>query len=226
MKKMLIAIIVLLLIVIFLLLYCNCRKKCASVPPGKPADSCLVFCTDSVDRLQGMIDFNALARMSNDYARDPGKSKITGSGNPGKNDALSMVFDLKKIKTLIWQIEHYICRNHCDDRKLGIRYYYVKYPPEVGTSDAPASLQRIDPSERNKHALVMVPVYYDKVKKEWHDFDIWNYPTSCFHMFPIPGGTSGLPSLFGGVTGTEEGGDNHGGIGPPPDPGVFPSSNE
>jgi len=225
MKKMLIAIIILLLIVIALLLFCNCKKKCiaCSEPgkPGKPADSCRLICLDYTnDDLSGMIDFTSLAEMSRKYAEDPGKGRISGTK---QQDALSMTFDLEKIKTLIWQIENSVCKNGCDKRQLGIRYYYVKYPETVGTNEAPESLRGIDPSEKNRHALVMVPAYWDETAKQWKDFDIWNSrrPEKCYSRFPSPP-SIGPDTIRAGLTGTNgDGGDNHGGIGPPPDPGYF-----
>jgi hypothetical protein len=225
MKKMLIAIIILLLIVIALLLFCNCKKKCVTCnepgKPGKPADSCQLVCFDYTDgNLSGMIDLTSLAEMSRRYAEDPSKGYINGTG---QRDALSMTFDLEKIKTLIWQIENSVCSNGCDKRQLGIRYYYVKYPETVGTSEAPESLRGIDPSERNRHALVMVPAYWDNENGQWKDFDIWNAgrPDKCYSVFPSPPRV-GQDTIRAGLTGMDgDGGDNHGGAGPPPEPGYF-----
>jgi hypothetical protein len=219
MKKMLIAIIILLLIVIFLLLYCNCRKKCHICGDDKKSsDSCRTFCYDSTGELQGMIDFNDLVKMSRDYATDLGKKTITGTG---KLDALSMVFDLKKIKTLIWQIEHNACVNHCPEKRLGIRFYYVKYPSNIGTPEAPHCFDGIGPDEKNKHALVMVPVYRDDNKKPWYDYNIWDKRPGCYWMFPQVAPKDSLYILFSASDG--DGGDNHGGIGPPPERGTFPA---
>lgn len=220
MKKMLIAIIVLLLIVIFLLLYCNCREKCdTSKKPDKPTDTCNVIClTPPNGELEGMIDYAALVSMSRAYASDPGKNTITGTRSP---DALSMVFDLNKIKTLIWEMEHRQCSLHCKKLKLGIRYYYVKYPSTLETPAAPDCLDGIAATEKNKHALVMVPVWWDEQDRVWRDYNVWERSSECYPKFPPK---TSADSLHIGVTGTNgEGGDNHGGIGPPPAPGVFPS---
>lgn len=223
MKKMLIAIIILLLIVIFLLLYCNCKKKCVLCDDkGKPGtDSCKVFCNENPGHLEGMISYNELVRITRLYAGDDGKSTITGTG---EDDALSMVFDLKKIKTLLWQIDNHLCRNHCDSNaRIGIRYYYVKYPPEIGTLEAADCYDGIGVGEKNKHALVMVPVHYVD-GKGWVDFDIWRFPNECFHRFE-PQDIHGVIPAPSGVPGAD-GGDNHGGIGPPPGSGIFPTNED
>ncbi len=222
MKKMLIAIIILLLIVIFLLLYCNCRKKCVSCDDNKKpaAESCSVFCyTPPNGELEGMIDYANLAKMSFAYFSDAGKSKITGTTN---DDALSMVFDLDKIKTLIWQMEKRACSLDCKKVKLGIRYYYVKYPSTLGTAAAPDCLDGISAIEKNKHALVMVPVWWDAEHSVWRDYNLWERSDSCFPEFPPKNHGDSLRIGIAGTNG--EGGDNHGGIGPPPGRGFFPSS--
>ncbi len=220
MKKMLIAIIILLLVIIFLLIYCNCRKKCTTGKGSdKPADSCNVICLTAPEGdLEGMIDYTSLVNMSRAYASDPGKNTITGTEN---TDALSMVFDLNKIKTIIWEMEHRQCSLKCKKLKLGIRYYYIKYPPNVGTPGAPDCLDGIVATEKNKHALAMVPVWWDEQDRVWRDYNVWERSKDCYPKFPPK---TSADSLHIGLTGTNgNGGDNHGGIGPPPAPGTFPT---
>jgi len=224
-----------------LIVCCICNAGCKNnVSPTHPrTDSCAVFCsnyvTDSI--LQGMITMHTLMEMTDRYKKDKCKSQICPDNvvNDDHNtaritpqpDALSMVFDLKKLQTLIWQMERYACQHNCNPKvKLGVRFYYVKYPADLGTDRADACLSGLRETEKNKHALVMVPVYWNEGKKRWFDYNIWTRALNpgCFPIF------SALDSLVGVAAFAREGdpnsGDNHGGVGPPPDPGTFPSSDQ
>jgi len=181
-----------------------------------------------------MITRGELAKMSDAYYRDDCKSFISvpddvlnGGGNntarrTNKRDAMSMVFDLEKLKTLIWQMDRYSCTHPCTKEiPTGIRFYYVKYPNNLGTNEAPLCLQGLSENERLKHALVMVPVYWDSLTQEWRDFNIWSRDLSiCFAPFPkVDSAFVGVGGVF--RMGDPNSGDNHGGVGPPPDPGTF-----
>jgi hypothetical protein len=199
-------------------------------------DSCkLKFC-EVDDVLDGMIDGKLLKRMSESYANDPGKGKITRKeGRPDDNrntygketDGLSMVFDLRKLKTLIWQMHQNACENHCDPSiELGVRFYYIKYPSNTGGFGYPPSLKGLGDEVRDKHALVMVPCYRNNKlnsrNRQWHDYDLWGGRPGCFNRIDT---TRFGDHRFKDVVGIGgDFGDNHGGVGPPPDPGTFPTN--
>jgi hypothetical protein len=195
-------------------------------------DTCMArLCRDTpTGHLTGMIDGLLLKQMSESYAKDAGKGYITTSsfGQRGKvklqRDGLSVVFDLNKLRLLILQMQrNAYCNNHCDTSiKLGIRFYYIKYPSNTGVPGASPSLDTLSSDLRNKHSLVMVPAYKRKTDTEWHDYDLWGSRSGCFNSILFPG--SGNPSFIpmGGVSGDL--GDNHGGVSPPPYPGTFPTN--
>lgn len=83
-------------------------------------------------------------------------------------------------------------------------------------------LSNIPDEARGKHALVMVPAYWNSTKNDWFDFDYRNVGSVC-RFFPIPyhGQRQELAPSITGVSGD---GTNHGGIGPPPFTGTYPTN--
>ena len=219
--------------VIFLSFYHRGPENRSLSPTQQVRDSCTLFCSNYKDSgLQGMITRDVLVRMSRDYFNDVCKSYISPSNvvnndyntarRTQQRDALSMVFDLKKLKTLIWQMERYSCQHHCNPKvAVGIRFYYVKYLPTTGTPQAPLCLRGISSNEKNKHALVMVPAFWNEKTKAWYDYNIWGKKfVKCFMPFQSLDSLVGVGGFFT-LDGDPDSGDNHGGVGPPPDPGTF-----
>jgi hypothetical protein len=177
-----------------------------------------VFCKeyDTID-LPGVIDGALLNTLSKDYNEDLNKSNISGTGN---KDGLSMVFDIEKLKNLIWHIQKAACTANCDSKmELGVRFYYIKYPATLGTEQAPAGLRGTDGLQvinQNQHALAMVGVYRFP-NGEWYDFDFNNLFSACSGL------TGGVSDTVGTVAILGEG-SNHGGVGPPPFPGTYPTN--
>ena len=104
MKKLLIASNILLLGVIS---FQACDKKQRNKTTNLTDDSTIScsnqFCNDYRNvELQGRIDARNIQELSESYAGDIGKGFIKGDTN--SRDALSVVFDIEKIKTLIYQI--------------------------------------------------------------------------------------------------------------------------
>ena len=209
---------------------------------SEPIDPCLAkFCREYPrTEPSGVIEGWLIDTMSGSYAADQGKGYITGTQdhpadphNPniaravslGQRDGLSMVFDLKKLKSLIWKMHKNACDNHCDSTvELGIRFYYIKYPLATGTDNPPRGLSGIGADVRNKHALVMVPVYKSKRDNEWYDYDLWNSGNQCFRPIINMGREGDDVIYFSGVG--ADAGDNHGGVGPPPETGTFPTTED
>lgn len=233
MKKILILSNVLLLGII-LFMACNSGSpkekidttKFGATKPEKK-DCLSEICMDYTDRhLEGEVNGDLLRDMSEAYADDKSKSRIdyASKGDKAPKDALSITFDLEKIKHFIWNMETGVCRAGCKGKTLGIRFYYIKYPQGVDTSDVPADLETVLRENANKHALAMVPAYLGS-DRNWYDFD-YNMLTegSCDLAGSIPppkkgkGKSVALISIGSGT--------NHGGIGPPPDPGTYPSRPE
>jgi hypothetical protein len=183
-------------------------------------DSCMVkFCKPyNYDLMPGVLEARIIHHLSDSYAGDNGKGFINGDDN--SRDALSVVFNIEKIKTLIYMMQDKACKYGCDpSTELGIRYYFIKYPSDLNPNRTDGLNLPIDNS--NKHSLVMVPVYRTNPNGDWYDYDLWvSQKGNCFpaidtnRMHVAPGGGV-LP----------DGGDNHGGIGPPPGSGIFPSNN-
>ena len=227
MKKMLIAIIILLLFVIFLLLYCNCRKKCYRCGDDKKTtDSCSVFCT-TLDRgqMKGMIDFRLAKRMAQDYADDNGKKFVWDNERMEKViDSKSIWFDYEKMKQFLAYVEQSICKNGCDTTlRLGIRFYYAKYPSAADMSAYP-DLAEVPIEYANKHTLFMVPTFWNGVKHI--DFDPGQVRTGCT-IGPIDSLGIGA-RVWGAAFRSADGGEdlqNHGSMRPPPaGSGVFPEN--
>jgi hypothetical protein len=186
-------------------------------------DSCnRRFCKKySISDLGGKLDVGVIAALSNAYKDDIGKAYINGIKKD--SDALSVVFDVEKIKTLIYEMETKACLRGCDpSTELGIRYYYIKYP-KLGSGFAPRGLTDFPEENSFKHSLVMVPVYKIAGGKDWYDYDLFGMSatTTCFPK--MPKNSAGLPYMPFGLL--PDAGDNHGGIGPPPEPGTFPTNN-
>jgi hypothetical protein len=217
MKKILIATNVLLFGII---LFMACNNKKYEKKYDQP--NCSKFCIDPPTvPLTGIINGDLLQTLSEDYESDKGKSMINYNSATGDNsgkDALSLTFDLDKIKNFIWQMEHSICVAGCNPKpELGIRFYYIKYPKGLDTTNVPKDLAGIFASNANKHALAMVPVY-KAADKEWYDFDFRGNENGC----PVDKKNSSNGKYTTGMISLGEG-DNHGGIGPPPGRGTFPT---
>jgi hypothetical protein len=241
MKKLLIATNIMLLVIISFMA-CNSNQQNSSKTTAiNQTSSCMDrFCKRyPVEYLNSSrIRADLIAEMSDSFANDLGKGYITGSGsivvdggghstakiaaNGMTRDALSVVFDLEKIKTLAWLMDSAFCAGNCPDKEMGIRFYYVKYPSTLETQKSPDELNGLKATERNKHSLVMVPVYRTKnmPNAEWYDFNLWPLKAGCFTRIYL--GNSEFPAYGIGPNP----GDNHGGIGPPPDPGTFPTSEQ
>jgi hypothetical protein len=185
-------------------------------------------------RLQGEVDVDIVRILSEAYAADYPKSHITGSGSrpvdphntervaPGA-DGLSTIFDLEKIKNLIWKMEEAVCTHGCDTSvKLGIRFYYIKYAMDsINNSNITESMKLVMRANPNKHALVMVPVFKRTTDAEWYDFDFKRGVSANCKFERIS--SRGHNSEFYYGLGVLGGGDNHGGVGPPPEPGTYPT---
>jgi hypothetical protein len=219
MKKLLITV-NLLLLGIILFMACNHQTGTDGDSIYNPPSKCRSrMCKDySNIELRGIISADVIQKMSLAYAADPGKSKINykPEGGPKQaNDALSLVFDLEKIKNFIWHMEDAVCRAGCDStQQIGIRFYYIKYD----TTKLPEELKSQFSKNLDKHSLVMVPAY--KFKDEWYDFDYKNVKPGCkFDKIAL----SLNKFVAAGLINPGDG-DNHGGIAPPPDPGTYPTT--
>ncbi|HEV7779937.1 MAG TPA: hypothetical protein VGO58_01660 [Chitinophagaceae bacterium] len=237
MKKILLATNILLLgIIVF--------QACSTSSTSNPGRSCS-SCGDPNARLEGVISGDLLDTLSGAYLADVYKSFVSDVENvhidpnhdhstervipdyrTGRDsDALSMFFDLGKIKTFISKVENSVCTSGCDTSiKLGIRFYYIKYRFDLDKDNELAGLPR---NYNNKHALAMVPVYKSKRDGKWYDFFFNPNPVSgagCVFdrtIIDIDGGYNTFALVGGDGDGT-----NHGGVGPPPAPGTFPTSEE
>jgi hypothetical protein len=232
MKKFLIATNVLLL---GLIAFQACNSN---IRTGLNTDPCMArLCKPYSDGdLGGKIDVKAIREMSLAYSADAGKNFIMPTCdvvNPntnyntartgGRQDALSIVFDIEKLKNLIYQMEKNACDHKCDTSiKLGIRYYFIKYPCDLGlTRFKGDGLDGLSSKEINNHSLVMVPVYKVKKGEDWYDYNLWDVSGKCFPRIDTIYHRDDF-GLFKGIL--PDAGDNHGGIGPPPDPGTFPTN--
>jgi hypothetical protein len=91
-------------------------------------------------------------------------------------DARSIVFPIEQLKKMIWEIEHQI--EHIDnDRELGLRMYYAKYPDIAAIKLDPNNalhkdLHNLPDDYSFRHTLVIVPTYKNEMGKDI-DFDPW-----------------------------------------------------
>jgi hypothetical protein len=199
-------------IAIIVMLACQPKDVQQAVKGGT---DCGRTCDYHTGEITGEISTDAILKLSAAYAADARKRMITETKD---TDALSLVFDIDKVKNFMWQIESAACIANCRKNvKLGLRFYYIKYDK--------AQIQAIDDQELTaavgdnywKHSLAMVPVYYDVQDAAWYDFDYRTVdPKDRCRLKPPSGGNK--PGL-----GILPSADNHGGIGPPPYPGVFPT---
>lgn len=176
--------------------------------------------------LVNTIDDQLLRSMSEAYAQDLAKSRVhsrPGNARTDTADALSIVFDIEQIKALIYLMERKRCENSsCDPgTKLGIRYYYIKYPDNLGPQCPYPALNGLDKSLRNKHSLAMVPAYFNTAENMWKDY----YPrlstqSRCFpEVTNLTVKENNLKSIANVLP--QSAGENHGGMAPPPPTGIF-----
>ena len=226
MRKLLIASNVLLLVIILLQATSQVSPDKSTMRSSNLPDPCSSrICKDYTHiELPGMINGQLAKSMSEAYARDQGKAYITPGPLGSKvrtPDALSISFELEKIKNLIWKIEHSVCRVGCDTSvKLGIRIYYAKYPSSLGAQSRPQDdLTGLPREYANKHTVFMTGVY--KKNNQWIDFDFNKVSSGCkFESIAV---SLNKFSFWGLLEGQDNSGDNHGGIAPPPAPGTFPT---
>lgn len=186
----------------------SCQKlMCKSYPDNPPA---------------GVISDGLLTDLLKLYQKDKGKSYITrthGEINPVE-DARSIWFPLDKIKHYIWYIEHHVCEAGCYDKmKLGLRFYYIKYPDNLKGPDVPLEIRSLPASYAGHHSLVMVPGYI--YKNKLIDFDPASLTQGCnprrLHLHNQVTDTVRI-GLTLRETGIDINGENHGGIEPPDAP--------
>jgi hypothetical protein len=205
-----------------------CNSKQSNKATNLKVDSTIScsnqFCNTNIGpfELQGLLDVKIIRQLSLSYAGDAGKQLINGIEN--SPDALSVVFDIEKLKNLICVMQNEACENSCDTSiELGIRFYFIKYPPDLDpNSPRTDGLGGLPSDNSNKHSLVMVPVYKYKNKKgaDWYDYDLWVskmgdcFPAIDTNVMHVAAGGGIIPNA----------GDNHGGIGPPPGTGIFPTN--
>lgn len=183
--------------------------------------------------MEGLISGSSLRSMTDYYKSDPGKRYVSQSresvARSSVEDARSIWFPLDKIKQYIWYIENQICRSDCPaSSQLGMRFYFMKYLPTVGTSEAPVDLQDVPIEYANLHSLAMVPGFM--VGNELVDFDPRYIGADCSLRFlrKAKEQQSGINYadtakmvyiLKGVVTGGQ--GNNHGGLEPPNGDGIY-----
>lgn len=184
-------------------------------------------CKDYTENdLVNTIDDHLLSSMSEAYAYDLAKSRVHSGADNARtdiDDALSIVFDIEQIKALIYLMEKKKCENSdCDpNARLGIRYYYIKYPDNLGPGCPYPALSGLDKSLRNKHSLAMVPAYFNTSENMWKDY----YPrlstqSRCFpEVTNLTVKENNLKSIANVLP--QSAGENHGGMAPPPPTGIF-----
>lgn len=226
MKKILIASNVLLICVI-IFQACNTYRR-VQVDPS--TDKCAGIACKSYDSIgiPGLVDGKLVRSMSEAYSHDIGKAYIKGCNSASgrlKQDAWSVCFNIEQIKNLIWKMEYEACRAGCNrkDIKLGIRFYFIKYP-ELPDATIPEDFREIINLHKGKHSLVMIPAVWRKGRDTtYYDFVLNGGNTNCFFQ-PVRQ-LDGNPKLMWAVLPVDEG-DNHGGIAPPPRPGTYPTNPE
>lgn len=197
------------------------------------------------DTLVGLLDATLAHQMSLDYANDLWKSKVNeipgGSvppntarvaGNHYADDATAIWFDLETLKNYIARVENSVA-GAPNPPKLGVRIYYAKYPKRL---DSP-SLRDLSDSVISKHTVFLVPTYVSADYLYPVDFNIEDVgpdkskPIPFFLSMEKP---ASVASIYApGVTALKLNDhniyakddtsiQNHGGLSPPPDPGVFP----
>lgn len=211
-------------ILLLIILFLACDRK-GGRPVSLQGDSCLTnACNKLINSVvlgeEEKISWSLAKYMADSYAADNGKKFINdGSRITKMEDALSVTFSVEKLKLLIWQIEQKTCRRGCDTSyRLGIRFYYAKYPSVVGPSSPYTDLRNLPAEYANKHTLFMTAAYLKNDR--WFDFDPFGR-NGC----PGAGPADSSRYMFFTVTpGTSTPGDqdNHGGIAPPPDGVTFP----
>lgn len=198
----------------------SCKEEIRNVHQKQTRSCISAICKGYREaELSGMLTSQTIKALSKSFARDPWKANIHGEKN--QKDALSIVFDLEKIKALVYLMESAKCNNNCAKTyELGIRYYYIKYPSKIGHENPYPELANIDPDALNKHSLAMVPVYRQKGDSLWRDYNPWaSTKDNCFPAVDFP--VSNPKLKFRAVA--PDAGENHGSIGPPPEPGTFGS---
>ncbi len=213
--------------VILAVFYFSACKQKLDLKPGSTNKCGLVVCKDySGIPLDGVVDGNTLRSMSQAYADDRGKGFVSLApdiSGPPERDALSVVFRLEQLKNLISQIEQAACNAGCDSTtELAIRFYMIKYPANMGSTDVASCLKSLPAFCSNKHSLAMVPAF--KKDKEYYDFSLNNLVKDCF-QHPLSITDSGSKRRAAIIAIPMPGsGDNHGDLGPPPGLGVYPTN--
>lgn len=219
-------------IFISVFIFYACSNSSSVGSSGDGAGACIQStCRDYTGLpIEGLISGSVLASMTEEYKRDPGKRYVSQSASAMERsnveDARSIWFSLDKIKQYIWYIENQLCRSDCPaSRKLGIRFYYMKYPANVGTAEAPAELQDVPRNFANLHSLAMVPGYM--IGDELVDFDPRFIGPGCsLRMLGKPkgqhqGGVNYADTAkIAFILKTGEG-SNHGGLEPPNGDGIY-----
>ncbi len=228
-----------LLILAFSIYACNRPSSPTPVindPVDPVADCTQRNCKDYTGiPLEGLISGRVLQSMTNDYKNDPGKkyvsASLTSETRSSVEDARSIWFSLEKIKHYIWYIENQLCKSDCpDSSKLGIRFYYMKYPSNVGTPQADEDLRDVPAEYANLHSLAMVPGYI--IDNKLVDFDPRYIGAGCNLRFlkrskmEKQGGkmytdTAKVAFILKSNASSDGQGNNHGGLEPPRGDGIF-----
>lgn len=96
----------------------------------------------------------------------------------GFRDAKNCWFDIVKLKNFICQAETILQQSGCSLKISGVRFHYAAHDQQsVITYGLPLNYQRL-------HTLIMIPTYYDSVRKEHFDFN--PFLITAGNCVPIP----------------------------------------
>jgi hypothetical protein len=214
-------------------LYFSCRsggkKETAQQAYVNPKLGANSYCNPSrlppgTAQSPGFISVETAKLLSQNYSRDMGKNMVweKGTDRSEEQDALCIWFDLLKMKRFITYVESSACGAGCGDSlKLGIRFYYAKYP-DKNTMEKTPDLLGVPLEYANHHTLFMVPTYRDYAKNKNVDFDPQSFKKGCIINQPF---ITGKGIVYLGFDSTNNTTDiqNHGSMRPPPpNTGIFP----
>jgi hypothetical protein len=201
---------------------CGSNKTDASLTQEEQRpDTCdrISFSGDLDSLVDNEIRFRTARSLSIQYRVDSGKKYIWKARQAQREnlDATSIWFGIDVLKKFIREIERKSCRMDCRE-KLGIRFYYARYPSLSELKDNP-DFRDVDRRFADRHTIFMVPTFRDSARNKNLDFDL--KVGHCRAVFDTAKDQSSLIFALGGLGRRIE---NHGGVAPPPaTEGLFPT---
>lgn len=188
------------------MLFIHCDSKSAANP------TCFQYKATEKEK---RINFLTAKMLAENYLNDTNKSYAWNENRRLGDDAICAWYSLQVIKDFIYKFEDTIAKQgHAGRYKLGLRFYYVKYPSSQDMKNN-LYLDSLPGEYAYHHGLMIVPTYWNERLEAFVDFDPGDMKDGPRKFRRTSSKEVMVISSLGGNE-LENNVMNHGGVSPPP----------